>query len=85
MITKQDLIKLGYSKKQDRNLGRAISEDFRFGEPGERDYLVNLSDDGVVNVEFGIKKGQGSVRRKPNITNITSIDEFIDWHNAYGI
>lgn len=85
MITKQDLIKLGYNKKQDRNLGRSISEDFRFGDAGEREYLVNLTDDGILSVDFGIKKGQGSSKRKPNLANITNLDAFIAWHNAYEV
>ena len=85
MINKQDLIKLGYNKKGNRILGKAISEDFRFGEAGEREYLVNLSESGVVTVDFAINIANDSTKRKRNLANVTSLEEFIAWHNPYEV
>lgn len=60
MITRLGLIKLGYNKKQDRTIRRGLHlKIFRYGELSERGYLVNLNSEGIVNIEFGFKKGDG--------------------------
>lgn len=71
MITEKDLIGLGYNKKHE-SVG-----DFRFGNPGDRDYLVNLSNDGLVTVI-------NSHKRKEKVpSNISDFEKFIEWHNSY--
>ena len=77
MITENDLIKLGYRIKGDSGGNRGV--DYRFGNIGDRDYLINLSNDGLVTVI-------NSHRRKakaPN--NISDIEKFMEWHDSYEV
>lgn len=72
MINKTELQNLGYNKKQDLY---DKSQDFRYGEEGDRNYLVNLNSDGVVTVVFLINS-------KKKHLNFTDLEEFTEWHNS---
>lgn len=74
MITKEDLYKLGYEIKTSRMHNN--STDYRFSVDDVRPYLLNLSKDGTVVVDFPINKPQ-----KPFSTN--KLSDFIEWHNNY--
>lgn len=76
MITETDLYNLDYNKKQDVDFGKNKTKDFRYDDPGTRDYLVNLSDDGIITIIYPIN--YRGIKRPV----IRDLDIFTDWHNS---
>lgn len=72
MINKVELQNLGYNKKQDLH---DKSQDFRYGEEGDRNYLVNLSSKGAITVIFPINSNNKQL-------NFTDLKDFTEWHNS---
>lgn len=72
MINKFELQYLGYTKKQDLH---NKSQDFRYGEEGDRNYLVNLNIDGAITVVFPINSNRKEL-------NFTDLEDFTEWHNT---
>jgi hypothetical protein len=74
MITEEDLKKLGYKTKTKIQPKDHPSTDFHYGNDGERPYLVNLSQDGTINIIFPVN----AKNVKPFST--ADFDKFNEWH-----
>jgi len=73
MITKQDLYQLGYEVKTELEMAKRKSTDFRIANIESSPYLVNLSEEGCVSVNFPL-----NAKKKFSTCALT---EFIEWHN----
>lgn len=74
MITQQDLYELGYEVKTHLKTGKRKSIDFRVANVDSSPYLVNLSEEGCINVVFPINE-------EKNQFSTSNLVEFIQWHN----
>jgi len=76
MITRNDLYKLGYEVKTELNMGGKNSTDFRLANVDSSPYLVNLSQQGCIRVDFPLAANKEAF-------STCDLEEFTTWHNAY--
>ncbi len=75
MITKQDLYKLGYEVKTELEMSKRKSTDFRVADVESSPYLVNLSEEGCVRVDFPLNA------KNKSTFSTCDLEKFVEWQN----